>query len=75
MNGCQEITDEIEFGERITPQQAEVFKYNLDVDGNGWSSRFHRLLTGGSPVVKMTMFPEWNMETLSESEEGPEQGR
>lgn len=65
MNGCQEIADEIQFGERISPQQAEVFKYNLDVDGNGWSSRFHRLLTGGSAVIKMTMFPEWNMETLS----------
>jgi len=31
----------------------------LDVDGNGWSSRFHRLLMSGSVVVKATIYPEW----------------
>lgn len=31
----------------------------LTVDGNGWSSRLHRLLTTGSMVVKMTIMPEW----------------
>jgi hypothetical protein len=36
------------------------YQYNLDVDGNGWSSRFHRLLSTGSPVIKMAMFPDWN---------------
>jgi hypothetical protein len=38
-----------------------VYRYALDVDGNGWSSRFHRLLSSGSPVLKFTMFPEWHM--------------
>jgi hypothetical protein len=32
----------------------------LDVDGNGWSSRFHRLMMSGSLVLKSTIYPEWN---------------
>ena len=56
-----EILDTIEFSERMQPAQAFQYKYNLDVDGNGWSSRFHRLLSDGSPVIKFTMFPEWHM--------------
>ncbi|OCF54896.1 hypothetical protein L486_07552 [Kwoniella mangroviensis CBS 10435] len=62
---CQQVADTIEFGERVWPDQAAAFKYNLDVDGNGWSSRFHRLLSSGSPVIKFTMFPEWHMEWLT----------
>lgn len=58
---CEEVGQTIEFGEKVWPEEAAVYKYALDVDGNGWSSRFHRLLSSGSPVLKMTMFPEWNM--------------
>jgi hypothetical protein len=29
------------------------------VDGNTWSSRFQRLLLGGSVVFKSTIMPEW----------------
>ncbi|WWC70776.1 uncharacterized protein I206_104727 [Kwoniella pini CBS 10737] len=62
---CQEVSNTIEFGEKVWPDQAAAFKYNLDVDGNGWSSRFHRLLSSGSPVIKFTMFPEWHMDWLT----------
>ncbi|WVR06338.1 hypothetical protein IAU60_003369 [Kwoniella sp. DSM 27419] len=62
---CKQVTDTIEFGEKVWPDQAAAFKYNLDVDGNGWSSRFHRLLSSGSPVIKFTMFPEWHQEWLT----------
>ncbi|WWC88564.1 uncharacterized protein L201_003476 [Kwoniella dendrophila CBS 6074] len=62
---CQQVANTIEFGEKVWPDQAAAFKYNLDVDGNGWSSRFHRLLSSGSPVIKFTMFPEWHMEWLT----------
>jgi hypothetical protein len=58
---CEEVGQTIEFGGKVWPDEAAVYKYALDVDGNGWSSRFHRLLSSGSPVLKMTMFPEWNM--------------
>ena len=33
---------------------------NEKVDGNGWSSRFSRLLMSGSVVMKSTIYPEWN---------------
>lgn len=36
----------------------------LDVDGNGWSSRFHRLLASGSVTVKSTLYDEWNSDWL-----------
>ncbi|KAF8997495.1 glycosyl transferase family 90-domain-containing protein [Cyathus striatus] len=34
-------------------------KYFIDVDGNGWSSRFKRLVTSNSLVFKATAYPEW----------------
>ncbi|ORY28493.1 hypothetical protein BCR39DRAFT_534920 [Naematelia encephala] len=58
---CKEVADTIEFGNKIWPNEAAAYRFNLDVDGNGWSQRFHRLLSSGSPVIKMTMFPEWHM--------------
>jgi hypothetical protein len=38
------------------------------VDGNGWSSRFSRLLMSGSVVIKHTLFPEWHHVRLTEIE-------
>ena len=35
------------------------YKYMLDVDGNGWSGRFHKLMSTKSMVLKSTLFPEW----------------
>lgn len=29
------------------------------MDGNGWSSRFKRLMTSNSVVFKSTVYPEW----------------
>jgi hypothetical protein len=31
----------------------------MDVDGNGWSGRFHRLMSMKACVLKSTLFPEW----------------
>ncbi|KAH7094222.1 hypothetical protein BKA62DRAFT_663177 [Auriculariales sp. MPI-PUGE-AT-0066] len=35
------------------------YKYVMDVDGNGWSSRFRRLMSRNSLVLKATIYPEW----------------
>ncbi|KAJ7769164.1 glycosyl transferase family 90-domain-containing protein [Mycena maculata] len=40
-------------------QKAGKYKYVLDVDGNGWSSRFKRLMNSGSLIFKATGYPEW----------------
>jgi hypothetical protein len=37
---------------RVTPAAGQTYRYSLDLDGNGWSSRFRRLLTSGSVVLK-----------------------
>jgi len=38
---------------------AGQYKYVLDVDGNGWSGRFKRLITSNSLIFKSTIYPEW----------------
>ncbi|KAE9390089.1 hypothetical protein BT96DRAFT_1002581 [Gymnopus androsaceus JB14] len=40
-------------------KDAGNYKYVFDVDGNGWSGRFKRLITSNSLVFKSTIFPEW----------------
>ncbi|KAJ7457208.1 glycosyl transferase family 90-domain-containing protein [Mycena galericulata] len=40
-------------------KKAGKYKYVLDVDGNGWSSRFKRLMNSGSLIFKATGYPEW----------------
>lgn len=35
-------------------------KYVLDIDGNGFSGRYYRLLKSRSAVVKQTIFKEWH---------------
>ncbi|WWD04614.1 hypothetical protein V865_002685 [Kwoniella europaea PYCC6329] len=56
---CDEMAKEIQFKDRVRPEDAAKYKYVFDIDGNGWSSRFHRLIMSGSVVVKATIYPEW----------------
>ncbi|KLJ08183.1 hypothetical protein EMPG_09951 [Blastomyces silverae] len=39
-------------------------RYNLDLDGNGLSGRFYRLLRSNSAVLKQTIFQEWHDDWL-----------
>lgn len=72
---CEEIAKEIHFKDKVKPEEAMKYKCELaraitlnadvmDVDGNGWSSRFHRLMLSGSVVVKSTIYPEWYSDWL-----------
>ncbi|GAA5987354.1 hypothetical protein JCM5350_005637 [Sporobolomyces pararoseus] len=45
--------------EFMEPETQNEYKYVIDVDGNGWSGRFHRLMSTNSLVLKSTIFPEW----------------
>ncbi|KDR70234.1 hypothetical protein GALMADRAFT_160044 [Galerina marginata CBS 339.88] len=40
-------------------QEAGNYKYVIDVDGNGWSGRFKRLITSNALIFKSTIYPEW----------------
>lgn len=39
-------------------------RYNLDLDGNGFSGRFYRLLRSKSAVLKQTLYREWHDDWL-----------
>lgn len=56
---CQVMAKMIQFGPRFSSQEVNLHKYAFDLDGNGWSGRFHRLLWTKHLVVKSTVVPEW----------------
>ncbi|KAL1405284.1 hypothetical protein Q8F55_008911 [Vanrija albida] len=56
---CEEVRNEFEWREPVRGNKGLLYKYVIDVDGNGWSSRFRRLLSGNNVVLKSTAFPEW----------------
>ncbi|XAO24787.1 hypothetical protein I312_103593 [Cryptococcus bacillisporus CA1280] len=62
---CDEMKQEIIFKDRVAPEDSAKYKYVFDIDGNGWSSRFHRLIMSGSVVLKATIYPEWVSEWLT----------
>ena len=39
--------------------EANEYKYIMDVDGNGWSGRFHRLMSSNAAVLKSQGYTEW----------------
>ena len=43
----------------MTVEESSRYKYVIDIDGNGWSSRFKRLMSSNSLVFKSTVYPEW----------------
>ncbi|GMK58662.1 hypothetical protein CspeluHIS016_0601040 [Cutaneotrichosporon spelunceum] len=57
--GCETLLEQYHFADRKDWTAANDYKYLLDVDGNGWSARFKRLMSTNSVVLKSTIFPEW----------------
>jgi len=56
---CNFLREEYEFRKKIPQRKANRYKYFIDVDGNGWSGRFRKLMQTNSLVLKATVFPEW----------------
>ncbi|CED82150.1 Endoplasmic reticulum protein EP58, contains filamin rod domain and KDEL motif [Phaffia rhodozyma] len=60
---CDVIAKEIKFAPRVSWASSVnwhlMYKYVIDVDGNGWSSRFRRTLLYGAVVLKSTVYSEW----------------
>jgi hypothetical protein len=46
------------------PSEAYKHKFVLDLDGNGFSGRYYRLLGSRSVVLKQTIFQEWHDDRL-----------
>ncbi|PPQ65974.1 hypothetical protein CVT24_011191 [Panaeolus cyanescens] len=56
---CKVLAETYPYRERQSIKQAGKYKYVLDIDGNGWSGRFKRLITSNALVFKSTIYPEW----------------
>ncbi|ODO05163.1 hypothetical protein L198_01851 [Cryptococcus wingfieldii CBS 7118] len=56
---CDDLRREIEWAPRQSGEDLNQNKFLLDIDGNGWSGRFRKLMSTNSAVIKMTMFTEW----------------
>ncbi|MBW0548405.1 hypothetical protein O181_088120 [Austropuccinia psidii MF-1] len=56
---CNILNQTYVFKDTVGPSVMNGFKYIIDVDGNGWSGRFHKLMSSKSAILKSTVFPEW----------------
>ncbi|KAI5476937.1 glycosyltransferase family 90 protein [Pseudohyphozyma bogoriensis] len=56
---CAKFQKEFQWDTWLDAEDQNLYKYILDVDGNGWSGRFHRLMSLNSVILKSTIFPEW----------------
>ncbi|KAJ6494076.1 glycosyl transferase family 90-domain-containing protein [Mycena vitilis] len=56
---CEVLREMFEWRGAHSFGTAAGYKYVLDVDGHGWSSRLKRLMNTGSLVFKATTYPEW----------------
>ncbi|KLT43057.1 hypothetical protein CC85DRAFT_284814 [Cutaneotrichosporon oleaginosum] len=56
---CDEMQEEIEWAPYDPPSATRDAKFLLDIDGNGWSGRFRRLMGSNAVVIKTGIFTEW----------------
>jgi len=56
---CDEMKKLWEFRRMQEKREEGRYKFILDVDGNGWSGRFKRLITSNALIFKATIYPEW----------------
>ncbi|KDQ51342.1 glycosyltransferase family 90 protein [Jaapia argillacea MUCL 33604] len=56
---CEVLKELFEWKGKMSVKAAGRYKYVMDVDGNGWSSRYKRLITSNSLIFKSTIYREW----------------
>jgi len=61
---CEALTRVFDFKGNMDLEENNNYKYIFDVDGNGWSGRFHRLMLSNSAVLKSTIMPEWYQQRI-----------
>lgn len=62
---CKDMEKMWEFRRSQGRKEEGRYKFIFDVDGNGWSGRFKRLMTTNSLIFKATIFPEWYMSRIA----------
>ncbi|KAI6038814.1 glycosyl transferase family 90-domain-containing protein [Pisolithus marmoratus] len=63
---CELMEEMFEFRRRQGRKEEGKHKFILDVDGNGWSGRFKRLVTSNALIFKATVYPEWYTSRIAE---------
>lgn len=61
---CNTLKDEYLFKSRMPFSDSYKYKYLYDIDGNGFSARYKRLITTNSLLLKTTIFPEWYQDRI-----------
>ena len=61
---CEKMREVIDFKPTMGLEEQNQYRYLMDVDGNGWSGRFHRLLSTNGVVLKSSIFPEWYQDRI-----------
>lgn len=56
---CADPRKEILWAPEQSAADAYRSKFILDIDGNGWSGRFRRLMSSNSVIIKAGIFTEW----------------
>ncbi|SCV67516.1 BQ2448_5127 [Microbotryum intermedium] len=64
----QALCEQFKATHRFTPfmsrEEQNLYKYTMDIDGNGWSGRFHTLMSSNSLVLMSTIRPEWYFDRI-----------
>lgn len=63
---CQMFEKMFEFRRVQSRKEEGRYKFIIDVDGNGWSGRFKRLITSNALIFKATIYPEWYTSRIAE---------
>ncbi|KAI5996980.1 glycosyl transferase family 90-domain-containing protein, partial [Pisolithus albus] len=63
---CKLMEEMFEFRRVQGREEEGRYKFILDVDGNGWSGRFKRLVTSNALILKASVYPEWYTSRIAE---------
>ncbi|KAI5988277.1 glycosyl transferase family 90-domain-containing protein [Pisolithus orientalis] len=63
---CKLMEEMFEFRKMQGRKEEGRYKFILDVDGNGWSGRFKRLVTSNALILKVSVYPEWYTSRIAE---------
>ncbi|EWC47379.1 hypothetical protein DRE_00347 [Drechslerella stenobrocha 248] len=61
---CHELEEKVGLVPSEDAKTGFGYKFAMDIDGNGYSGRFYRLLLSNCLVLKQTMFVQWHDDRL-----------
>ncbi|KAF3927280.1 hypothetical protein ABW20_dc0110249 [Dactylellina cionopaga] len=61
---CDTMAKELGSPPRATHEESFNYKFVMDMDGNGYSGRYYRLLLSNSVVFKQTLVEQWHDDRL-----------